>query len=300
MQRRKFIKETGLMAVGVSFFGKVSWAEDKFIADTPTTTDTLGPFYRPGAPIRTNINPFGYDGELFHIYGTVFKEDGKTPFKNARVEIWQCDENKVYDNVSDEFRYRGAQVTGESGGYYFTCMHPIPYSAGENTDKLRPAHIHLLVSGEGQQNLITQVYLEGDPHLQEDLAAAAPDAVKRILKIKRGSSGEEIVEFNIVMAKEFKPGDSVFKKLTGVYKMNDASMVEFYRNNDLLMMKWKSQLRIGLSYKGNNSFAGGYSNSTTAVFELSANNQIKVKVHFATINAGAIDMEGDKAFDYIG
>jgi catechol 1,2-dioxygenase len=300
MQRRKFIKETGLLAVGISFFGKVSWGENKFIADTPTTTDILGPFYRPGAPIRTNINPFGYTGELFHIYGTVFKEDGKTPFANALIEIWQCDENKVYDNLSDEFRYRGTQITGADGKYHFICMHPIPYPAGDNPDKLRPAHIHLLISGEEQQDLITQIYLEGDPHIQEDPAAVAPDAVKRILKIKQGSSGEEIVEFNIVMAKEFRPVDSVFKKLCGVYKMNDGSMVEFYRQNDLLMMKWKSQLRIGLSYKGNNSFTGGYSNSTTAMFELLPGSHTKVKIHFATVNVGAIDMEGDKVFDYVG
>jgi catechol 1,2-dioxygenase len=206
----------------------------------------------------------------------------------------------VYDNLSDEFRYRGTQITGADGKYHFICMHPIPYPAGDDPDKLRPAHIHLLISGEGQQDLITQIYLEDDPHIKKDLAAAAPDAVKRILKIKQGSSGEEIVEFNIVMAKEFRPVDSVFKKLCGVYKMNDGSMVEFYRQNDLLMMKWKSQLRIGLSYKGNNKFTGGYSESTTAIFELLPCSHTKVKIHFATVNVGAIDMEGDKVFDYVG
>jgi catechol 1,2-dioxygenase len=90
MQRSKFIRETGLMAVGVSVFGKVSWAKNKFIADTIATTDIHEPFYRPGSPIRTNINPAGYKGKLFHINGILFKQDGKTPFKNARIEIWQC------------------------------------------------------------------------------------------------------------------------------------------------------------------------------------------------------------------
>jgi catechol 1,2-dioxygenase len=300
MQRRKFIKETGLMAVGISFFGKVSRGEDKFIADTPTTTDILGPFYRPGAPIRTNINPFGYAGEIFHIYGTLFKEDGRTPFANARIEIWQCDENKVYDNLSDEFRYRGTQITGVDGKYHFICMHPIPYPAGDDPDKLRPAHIHLLISGEGQQDLITQIYLEGDPHILEDLAAAAPDAVKRILKIQPLNAKEESVQFDIVLAKELKPADAVFKRLTGIYKMNDASIVEFYRQNDLLMMKWKSLLRIGLTYKGNNKFTGGYSESTTAIFELLPGSHTKVKIHFATVNVGAINMQGDKIFNYVG
>jgi catechol 1,2-dioxygenase len=155
----------------------------------------------------------------------------------------------VYDKILDEFRYIGAQITGADGKYHFVCMHPIPFPAGDDPDKLRPALIHLLISGETQQDLITQIYLEGDPHIQEDLAAAAPDAVKRILKIKSLNTLEESVKFDIVLAKELKPANSVFKRLTGIYIMNDGSMVEFYRHNDLLMMKWKSLLRIGLSYK---------------------------------------------------
>lgn len=59
--------------------------------------------------------------------------------------------------------------------------------------------IHLLVSGEGQQDLITQVYLEGDPHLEKDLGAMSPQAVKRILKISRDNNNEEAVRFDIII-----------------------------------------------------------------------------------------------------
>src|SRR5688572_19260338 len=141
MKRRKFIRETGMVAIGVSALGNVTWSKDRFTGDTTTTTDILGPFYRPNAPLRSNINPPDYSGQVFHISGTVFKEDGQTPFNNALVEIWQCDGNKLYDNVSDEFRYRGSQRTGADGKYHFTGMHPIPYLAGESTEIWRPAHI---------------------------------------------------------------------------------------------------------------------------------------------------------------
>ena len=298
MQRRKFIKETGMIAIGVGVFGNVTWSKDKFIGDTPTTTDILGPFYRPGAPARSNINPQGYAGKIFHVAGTVFKEDGKTPFKNALVEIWQCDENRVYDNISDEFKYRGSQKTSADGKYHFIGMHPIPYPAGENSDIWRPAHIHLLISGEGQQDLITQIYLEGDPYLEKDIAAASPNATNRILKITMNSRNIEAVHFDIVMAKEFKPNNSVFEKLIGVYKMNDKSVMEFYRKDDLLFLKWNSQIREGLSYTGNNTFAGGITNLTIANFQLQANNDVKVKVHFKTITSGEFDLEGVKTFKY--
>src|SRR5258708_7439830 len=257
MQRRKFIQNSGFAAIAIGVFGNVAWSKDGFIGDTPTTTDILGPFYRPGAPMRTNINSKDYTGHLFHVSGTVFKEDGKTPFKNCLIEIWQCDENRVYDNISDEYRYRGMQRTGNEGNYHFICMHPIPYPVAENSPVWRPAHIHLLVSGAGQQDLITQIYLEGDPYLASDMGSMSPQAVKRIMKIKRNARNEESIRFDIVMAKEFKPDNTVFEKLTGVYEMSDKSHMEFYKNDDLLLMKWKSQIRKGLSLKGNTTFYVG-------------------------------------------
>jgi hypothetical protein len=84
----------------------------------------------------------------------------------------------------------------------------------------------------------------------------------------------------------------------GVYKMNDESMIEFIRDGDLLMLKWNSQIREGLSYKGNNTFGGGIRNLTTASFELQTNNEVKVKVHFKSLNKGEFDLEGIRTFKY--
>ncbi len=298
MQRRKFFKDTGMIAIGIGVFGKVRWSENRFVGDTATTTDILGPFYRPGAPIRTNINGKGYTGKPFHISGTVFKADGKTPFSNCKLEVWQCDEHGVYDNLSDDYNYRGMQKTGPDGKYHFIGMHPIPYLAVPGTTKWRPAHIHLLVSGEGQQDLITQVYLEGDPHLKEDIGSMSPEAIKRILKITKNSKNEEGVNFNIVMAKEFKPDKVVFDKLVGTYKMSDDSLMEFYKKDDLLFMKLNSQIWEGLSYKGNNSFSGGANNSATVTFQLLTAGDVKVKVHLLSIIKGEIDIEGSRIFNY--
>ena len=298
MERRKFLKETGMLAIGIGVLGKVSWSVDRYVGDTPTTTDILGPFYRPGAPERININSKGYSGRLFHISGTVFKEDGKTPFKDAVIEIWQCDENMIYDNTSDQYNYRGKQKTGADGKYHFIGMHPIPYPVIKGSPLWRPAHIHLLISGPGQQDLITQIYLEGDPHLEKDMGSMSPDAVKRILKISRNSKNEEMLSFDIVMAKEFKAGKEVFEKLAGVYKMNDDSVMEFYRQNDFLFMKWNSQIWEGLSYKGNNTFSGGTGDSATVIFELLANSEIKAKVSLMSIIKGKINLEGSRIFNY--
>jgi catechol 1,2-dioxygenase len=279
MKRRQFIKESSLVAVGIGVFGNVSWSKDRFIGDTQTTTDILGPFYRPGAPLRTNINPTDYSGEPFYLSGTIFKKDGKTPFKGCLIEIWQCDENKIYDNTSDDYRYRGSQKTGVNGTYHFITTHPVPYPTLADPSINRPAHFHLRISGEAHQDLITQIYFKNDPYIAIDLAANSPQAINRILTVQKNSNNEEGVNFDIVMAKEYKLEDNVYAKLTGIYKMTDQSLMEFYRGGDSLFWKWNGQILEGLSYRGNNEFVGGV-NNTIAKFDLQGNGDIKVGFYY--------------------
>jgi protocatechuate 3,4-dioxygenase beta subunit len=274
MQRRKFLKDSGKIAIGIGVFGAISWENNHFVGDTPTTSDILGPFYRPNAPLRTNINPPGYSGKLFHLSGTIFKEDGKTPFRTAVVEIWQCDSDKVYDNTSDDYRYRGTQKVDEKGRYHFTTCHPVPYAADSKGERYRPAHIHMRISGDGQQDLVTQVYFKDDPYLEKDRYAGSPKAVNRILPIQINRKGEELVRFDIVMAKEFKPSDAVFEKICGIYQMSDNSKIEYQRAGDSLFVKFGEQIGVVTFYKGNNEFedADGYVDR----FELQADGSVNV------------------------
>jgi catechol 1,2-dioxygenase len=296
MQRRKFIKNSGMVALSLGAFGSISWDKDRFVGDTPTTTDILGPFYRPGAPFRINLNPTGFTGDILHLSGTIHKSDGKTPFKNGLIEIWQCDEKQVYDNVSDDFRYRASQKTSAGGEYHFITTQPVGYPAGPNSDVYRPAHIHLRISGEEQQDLITQIYVKGDPNNEKDPCASSPTAINRILDVTRNKNNEKVIHFNVVMATEFKAEDAVYKKLSGLYSMNDNSMMEFYRQGDLLMMKWNGQIREGFSYRGDNEFRGGTGNSLT--FQLLPNGEVKVRVYFITVLKKEFDLEGTKKFKY--
>jgi protocatechuate 3,4-dioxygenase beta subunit len=295
MQRRRFLKDSGLVAIGVGVFGSIRWSNDHFVGDTPTTTDILGPFYRPNAPTRGNINPPGYSGNLFHLSGTVFKEDGKTPFRNCLVEIWQCDEKKVYDNTSDEYRYRGAQKTDAKGRYHFITTHPVPYKADEQSERYRPAHIHMRLSGEGQQDLITQVYFTGDPYIAKDVNSASPSAVNRILPVQKNSKGEEAVRFDILMAKEFKPEDVVFERLSGVYEMSNKAMWEFYRSGDLLLLKINGQISHALSFNGGNEFVN---KATGGVIRFEPHAGGEIKACFMRGGTKECMYTGTKVFKY--
>lgn len=303
MQRRKFVTDSGILAIGIGIFGNIQWTGEGFVGDTPTTTDILGPFYRPGAPVRTNINPPGFSGTPLHLSGTVFRENQQKPFKNCLIEIWQCDQHLHYDTTSDEYTYRGSQRTGANGKYHFITTHPLAYPYRPGSDIYRPAHIHMRISGDGQQDLITQIYFKGDPFIENDVLSSSPQAVNRIMTVTKNKRQEQQVTFDVVMAKEFKPDKAVFEKVTGVYAMNDNSVIEFYADGDLLFMKWGGQIREGLWYKGNNEFMGGTGNRT-AKFDVLPDGKVKVKLQFMTAlkkeykEYKEFNLEGVKTFKY--
>jgi protocatechuate 3,4-dioxygenase beta subunit len=282
MQRRTFIEKTGLFAIGMGAFGSVSWreGEGRFIGDSPTTTDILGPWYRPGAPFKKNLNPAGFNGEILRLSGTVFNEDGKTPMNDCLIEIWQCDRDGLYDNTSDAFIYRASQRVKANGLYSFVTGIPVPYPTEADPTQYRPAHIHMRISAEGQQDLITQLYFKGDPNLETDPSTKSPLSVNRILPLTKIRDNESELRFDVVLGKQYRPDDAVFHKVSGIYKMSDNSMMEFYRDGDLLFYKRNNQISGGLSYRDANTFIGGV-NDTEAAFELAAQGNATVRFRFS-------------------
>ena len=297
MQRRNFIRNTSLFAVGVYAFGNIRWTNDHFEGTSPTTTDILGPFYRPGAPMRTNVVPAGTNGELMHLSGTIFKDDGKTPYKDCVIEMWQCSPEGIYDNTSDDYNFRGAQKTGSDGKYLFTTTVPVPYAIDDDKKVYRPAHVHMRISGKQDQDLVTQIYFSGDPYLEKDLYSKSPQAVNRILSVKHNGK-ENKVTFDIVMNKKFAIDDAVFNKLTGIYNMNDKSMVEFYKNNDLLFAKINGQIMEALYYQGNNHFTSALE-VVKVKFEVKEKGEVKAFVDYLDdTNNKWMKSEGSKMLKY--
>ena len=270
MKRRKFIKSSTLTAFSISAFGAIHWNGKSFAGDTVTTTDILGPFYRPGSPMRSNLISAGSTGEVMHLGGTIFQKDGKTTMSNVLIEACQCDENEIYDNTSDDYLFRGAVKTDGYGKYSFKTIVPVPYKDG---DDWRPAHIHLRISSADHQDLITQIYFKGDPHIIEDAAAASPQSASRILDIKKNFDSENEVMFDVVMGKSFPLDDAGYDKIAGLYQLNDG-MAEFNRQDDLLFLKLNGQIMEGLVYKGDNSFEGGIGFNKVK-FELLPNGDVK-------------------------
>ncbi|MBD0254246.1 MAG: hypothetical protein ICV83_00895 [Cytophagales bacterium] len=199
LPRRAFLKQTTLYAFAVSALGCTPPAHSEPAPpDCGTTADILGPYYRPGAPFRTDLTVPGQTAPPLLVKGAVFGADCTTPLADALVEYWQSDSAGRYDNDSPDFRFRGRFRTGGDGQYAFTTIVPGRYLNGNS---YRPSHIHFRITAPGYPELVSQVYFKDDPYLAADPWAAKPAAKLRILTLENGAGGVPAVTFPIYLVK---------------------------------------------------------------------------------------------------
>jgi len=276
MKRRAFTKLTGLSAIAISTTGFIKFNGSSFEGDCETTSDILGPFYRPDSPVRDNLAISGMPGDLIELSGIVRHKDCQTPYNKAKVELWHCSAEEIYDNDSDEFRYRGTTYCNAHGNYKFMTQMPVPYRAGR---LIRPAHFHLMVSAPGYQSLVTQIYFQGDPNVKKDPWAGTSEAEYRTLKVS-SEVGMKKVVFDCNMNDKLKASFSALNQIIGKYK-NDSngSIIEYFEKDGLL---WSKNEVFGESYNyvGDNKFEyGGMPNGLYEKlhFDLKQNGDISLK-----------------------
>ena len=108
----------------------------------PTQPDMLGPFYEPGAPVRTSV------GSGYVLSGGVLAAEECKPIPNARIEFWLANPRGEYDDA-----HRATVFAGHRGGYRLESNVPVSYGG-------RPPHIHVRVTAPGFEELVTQHYPE--------------------------------------------------------------------------------------------------------------------------------------------
>lgn len=275
MQRRSFLKNSALCAVAVSASGFIKFDGAGYTGDCATTTDIIGPFYRPNAPVRNDMLIPGATGEVVELSGIIKHKDCSTPLKGACVEIWHCDARGVYDNDSDEFRYRARTYCDANGKYSFRTHFPIPYDVGGG--QTRPAHFHLLISAAGYQELVTQIYFTGDPHLSEDSSSSSLAAKTRILDKQKKANGELAVAFNVTMMENLPADSAAIDRLTGIYTSTSEKKekFEFFKRDGLLWQKDNTPTGGDpYYYTGNNTFTM-YGDYVSIKFEIQADGTTK-------------------------
>ena len=285
MKRRTFIHNTALTALAVSAYSFVHPDGNQFVGDCETTTDILGPFYRPGSPVTHNLRRGKQEGILIRLSGIIKHNDCIRPVKNAKIEIWHCDENGKYDNDSDEYRYRGTSYSNEEGQYWFNTILPVPYDQGNGN--FRPAHFHLMITADGYQPLVTQLYFAGDAHIRKDLQASSPKAKNRILEVKSLPGGEKKLIFNVSLSEKLLLETASINKLSGTYIQED--------NGDELKISFAENrlcVNHGLfeqsfEYIGQNQFKSVPSDLSAIAainFEFNSRGQAKIRLSYTDSN----------------
>ena len=114
-------------------------------------------------------------GHKIIVYGTV-SDQFSNPIEGALIEIWQANSAGKYlhDNdknsapIDPNFAGCGRCLTTSRGYYEFLTIQPGPYPYPNRGIEWRPMHIHFSIFGKSfGQRLITQMYFEGDPLIQD-------------------------------------------------------------------------------------------------------------------------------------
>jgi catechol 1,2-dioxygenase len=160
--------------------------------DQPVGFALVGPFFREGAPFRERGASIASDdtpGTRVRISGRVLEFDKKTPIEGAVVDIWQAATNGLYENQDEnqpDYNLRGRFRTDENGTFEIVALMPTAYPVptdgpvGKLLDvakrpPMRPAHIHFIVTAPGHETLVTQIFVKGDPMIQEDVVFTASE-----------------------------------------------------------------------------------------------------------------------------
>lgn len=170
----------------------VNSLDDVRTAERGTRTSILGPFYVSDPPpmeLGQSLSPHEKDDQI-GVYGTVRDSSGK-PVPNASVEVWQTDEEGLYDvQRHEELDLRGRFLTDAQGRYYLRTIRALGYSIpmdgpvgtlvrAQCRHGMRPAHIHFRVSAAGYRDLITAVYFRNDKYAESDTVFGVTESLIR-------------------------------------------------------------------------------------------------------------------------
>jgi catechol 1,2-dioxygenase len=149
----------------------------------------LGPFHLPdapvlGAPFELPHRP-DEPGDRTVFRGRVTDAEGN-PLAGANLDVWQADASGAYSGFMPgppDGNLRGQVRADADGRYEVRTVIPGPYTipldgptgrmtAAAGWSPWRPAHIHLIVSADGHEPLVTQLFIDTSDHLDNDVASA--------------------------------------------------------------------------------------------------------------------------------
>jgi hydroxyquinol 1,2-dioxygenase len=147
-----------------------------------TEATVFGPFFTENSPRIDHGGDLsgGAAGQPCWVEGTVTDVDGR-PIPNARIEVWEADEDGFYDvqYTDDRVAARAHLFSDDDGGYRFWALTPTPYPiphdgpvgrmlAATGRSPMRASHLHFMVAAPAHRTLVTHIFVAGDELLDHD------------------------------------------------------------------------------------------------------------------------------------
>ncbi len=150
-----------------------------------TEATVFGPFHTADAPHAAQGADIahGAPGLPMFVHAVVRGPDGE-PVADAEVDVWQADEDGLYDVQRPELgntrRARAVLRTDAQGTVRFRSIVPTAYPiptdgpvgamlAATGRHPWRPAHLHFMIRAAGYQPLTTHIFRDGDAYLDSDV-----------------------------------------------------------------------------------------------------------------------------------
>ncbi|WP_460463048.1 dioxygenase family protein [Arthrobacter pigmenti] len=147
-----------------------------------TESTVFGPFFVEDAPRIDNGDDIAGAGagQPCWVEGSV-RDTGGNPVPNARIEVWEADEDGFYDVQYTDERVSGRAhlFSDEEGNYRFWGLTPTPYPIPHDgpvgsllkatgRSPMRASHLHFMVTAPGLRTLVTHIFVRGDELLKYD------------------------------------------------------------------------------------------------------------------------------------
>ncbi|KAB8294932.1 hypothetical protein EYC80_006887 [Monilinia laxa] len=218
--RREFILLTDVLGLSLLVDGI-----DHPKPPASTEGSIFGPAHTHDAEVMASGGKMCHDpkGDPCIIVCTIKDRSGK-PIPGVQVDIWETDSTGHYDVQHDDRDGpdgRCIMKSDSKGEFWFKAVVPARYKipedgpVGQLLESLkrhswRPAHIHFMFQKAGWDNLITALYLRGDPYessdpvfgvkqsLVVDFEPATPDIAKKYSV----AEGSKVLQYNFVLVSD--------------------------------------------------------------------------------------------------
>jgi hydroxyquinol 1,2-dioxygenase len=239
-ERQEFI----LLSDTLGLSALVNGLHDRTAVEDATHTSLLGPFFRENAPkleYGAQIANKAAPGSEIALWGKITNVQGE-PLANAEVSVWQTGADGLYDIQVDASGtdYRGVFTTNAQGDFLIRTVRPLGYSIpmdgpvgnlikAQGRHGMRPAHIHFLVSAPGYRELVTALYVHGDPHIADDVVFGSSDDL--VAEVRENDpacpvKGMRSMRFDLSLSRE-----SEADKVTGRVGADPSAIFKAQANN---------------------------------------------------------------------